>query len=463
MVRQSGNTLINNKSWAQIVMGSGVQQKLQQNNLQSKKAQNKNQKKQQVQNQRTKQQTQQLKQVKQYLDKTNSSAKQNKKFISTTQYPRSISSTQLQALQQEFQGLCNLFNANNYFGKSVYSQKRAWLQTKGRCVISVASCYSLRHKPVQNLVRPQQKKALKNGLKFTPKQNKNMGKSQVQNKNQKKNQNKSQQPKWGENKQSNWGAEKAWGKNQPKQIREPPKEQAQKQQQMKQQQQQIEKIQQRHRKQMELLQKAQLKQQELLLKKQTEQRKKLLQFQKQQKMRIQSQSSKMTQRQAPKKVQAPTKQVFRAVTQKTSKQQVRARPLRHRLEAVRKQNQGVVADNFKYTLNQLVDAFNYFPKKSYSGDRAWKYNKFLGGFFSSASYFAEKNAPFVPNNRPRINVTNGNPIYTFTVKPTTKSVITPYNSNLQGVRTEGNGKYFEHWHIGSIWTHYYSKPKSRRV
>jgi len=441
MVRQSGNTLINNKSWAQIVMGTGVQQKLQQNNLQSKKIQqNKNQKKQQSQPQRAN--TQQLKQVKQYLDKTNSTVKQNKEFASTTQYPRSISSAQLQALQQEFQGLCNLFNANNYFGKSVYSQKKAWLQTKGRCVISVASCYSLRHKPVQNLIRPQQKKAMKNGLRFTPKQNKNIGK------NQRKNQNKNQQPKWGESKQSNWGAEKAWGKNQPKQIREPPKEQLQKQQQM-------EKIQQRHKKQMELLQKAQLKQQELLLKKQTEQRKKLLQYQKQQKLRIQS-SGSTSQRQTLKRVQAPTKQVFRSIS---SKSQVRAKPLRHRLEAVRKQNQNVSPDNFKYTLNQLVDAFNYFPKKSYSSDRAWKYNKFLGGFFSSASYFAEKNAPFVPSNRPRINVTNGNPIYTFSVKPTTKSAITPYNANLQGVRTEGNGKYFEHWNIGSIWTQYYSKPK----
>eukprot|EP00833_Pecoramyces_ruminatium_P016594 jgi/Orpsp1_1/1190626/evm.model.d7180000080204.1 len=451
MVRQSGNTLINNKTWAQIAMGTGVQQKLQ-NNSQNKKVQQNKNKKQQTQSQRTN--TEQLKQVKQYLDKTNSSVKQNKKFISTTQYPRSISSAQLQALQQEFQGLCNLFNANNYFGKSVYSQKRAWLQTKGRCVISVASCYSLRHKPIQNLVRPQQKRAMKNGLKFTPKQNKNMGKGQ------KKNQSRSNQPKWGESKQSNWGAEKAWGKNQPKQIREPPKEQVQKQQQLKQQQ-QMEKIQQRHKKQMELLQKAQLKQQELLLKKQTEQRKKLLQYQKQQKLRIQSQSSTV-QRQAPKKAQAPTKQVFRVISQKSTKQQVRARPLRHRLEAVRKQNQSVVEDNFKYTLNQLVDAFNYFPKKSYSGDRAWKYNKFLGGFFSAASYFAEKNAPFVPSNRPRINVTNGLPVYTFNVKPTTKSVITPYKSNLQGVRTEGNGKYFEHWHIGSIWTHYYSKPKSSR-
>jgi len=455
MVRQSGNTLINNKTWAQIAMGTGVQQKLQ-NNSQNKKIQQNKNKKQQTQSQRAN--TQQLKQVKQYLDKTNSSVKQNKKFISTTQYPRSISSAQLQALQQEFQGLCNLFNANNYFGKSVYSQKRAWLQTKGRCVISVASCYSLRHKPVQNLLRPQQKRAmknLKNGLKFIPKQNKNMGKVQ------KKNQIRNQQPKWGESKQSNWGAEKAWGKNQPKQIREPPKEQVQKQKQLLERQ-QIEKIQQRHKKQMELLQKAQLKQQELLLKKQTEQRKKLLQYQKQQKLRIQSQSH-MTQRQAPKKVQAPTKQVFRNVSQKASKQQVRARPLRHRLEAVRKQNQNVVEDNFKYTLNQLVDAFNYFPKKSYSSDRAWKYNKFLGGFFSAASYFAEKNAPFVPSNRPRINVTNGLPVYTFNVRPTTKSVITPYNGNLQGVRTEGNGKYFKHWHIGSIWTHYYSKPKSRRV
>jgi hypothetical protein len=453
MVRQAGNTLINNKSWAQIVMGSGVQQKLQQDNLQSKKIQqNKNQKK-QTQSQRAN--TQQLKQVKQYLDKTNSSVKQNKNYIKTTQYPRSISSTQLQALQQEFAGLCNLFNANNYFGRSIYSQKKAWLQTKGRNVISVASCYSLRHKPVQNLIRPQQKRVIKNGMRFTSKQNKskNMGK------NQKKNQSMSQQPRWGESKQSNWGAQKAWGKNQPKQIREPPREQAQKQQQMRQQQQQMEKIQQRHKKQMELLQKAQLKQQELLLKKQTEQRKKLLQYQKQQKLRVKSQSQPV-QRQAPKKAQAPMKQVVRNVS---SKQQVRARPLRHRLEAVRKQNQSVGADNFKYTLNQLVDAFNYFPKKSYSGDRAWQYNKFLGGFNSTASYYAQKNAPFVSSNRPKINVTNGNPIYTFNVKPTTKSVIKPYNSNLQGIRTEGNGKYFKHWYIGSIWTHYYSKPKSRRV
>jgi len=454
MVRQSGNTLINNKSWAQIVMGSGVQQKLQQNNLQSKKAQSKTQKKQQAQTQRTN--TQQLKQVKQYLDKSKTTVKQNKKFVSTTQYPRSISSAQLKALQQEYQGLCNLFNANNYFGKSVYSQKKAWIQTKGRNVISVASCYSLRHKPVQNLIRPQQKKAMKNGgLKFTPKQNKMM----MMKKNQKnlKN-NKSQQPKFGESKQSNWGTEKAWGKNQPKQIREPPKEQAMKQQQMKQQQQQMEKIQQRHRKQMELLQKAQLKQQELLLKKQTEQRKKLLQYQKQQKMRLQSQTN---QRSAPvRKAQAPVK-VLRTVNQKVNVKQ--AKPLRHRLEAVRKQNQFAVNDNFKYTLNQLVDAMNYYPKKSYSSDRAWKYNKFLGGFFSSASYFAEKNAPFVPSSRPKVNVTNGLPVYTFTVKPTTKNVITPYNSNLQGVRTEGNGRYFEHWHIGSIWTHYYSKPKARRV
>jgi len=453
MVRQSGNTLINNKSWAQIVMGSGVQQKLQQNNLQSKKAQSKTQKKQQTQAQRAN--TQQLKQVKQYLDKSKSSVKQNKKFVSTTQYPRSISSAQLKALQQEYQGLCNLFNANNYFGKSVYSQKKAWIQTKGRSVISVASCYSLRHKPVQNLIRPQQKRAMKNGgLKFTPKQNKNMMK-----KNQKnlKN-NKSQQPKFGESKQSNWGTEKAWGKNQPKQIREPPKEQAIKQQQLKQQQQQMEKIQQRHKKQMELLQKAQLKQKELLLKKQTEQRKKLLQYQKQQKMRLQTQSN---QRSAPvRQAQAPVK-VLRTVKPKASVKQ--AKPLRHRLEAVRKQNQLVGNDTFKYTLNQLVDAMNYYPKKSYSSDRAWKYNKFLGGYFSSASYFAQKNAPFVPSSRPRVNVTNGLPVYTFNVKPTTKSVITPYNSNLQGVRTEGNGRYFQHWHIGSIWTHYYSKPRARRV
>ncbi|OUM69190.1 hypothetical protein PIROE2DRAFT_68586 [Piromyces sp. E2] len=453
MVRQSGNTLINNKSWAQIAqMGTGVHQKLQQNNLQSKKAQSKTQTKQQTQSQRTN--TQQLKQVKQYLDKSKSSVKQNKKFVTTTQYPRSISSAQLKALQQEYQGLCNLFNANNYFGKSVYSQKKAWIQTKGRCVISVASCYSLRHKPVQNLVRPQQKRAMKNGgLKFVPKQNKNVMK---QNKNQK---NKSQQPKFGESKQSNWGTEKAWGKNQPKQIREPPKEQAIKQQQLKQQQQQMDKIQQRHRKQMELLQKAQLKQQELLLKKQTEQRKKLLQYQKQQKMRLQSQTN---QRSAPvRQAQAPVKKTLRTVNQKPSVKQ--AKPLRHRLEAVRKQNQLVGNDTFKYTLNQLVDAMNYYPKKSYSSDRAWKYNKFLGGYFSSASYFAQKNAPFVPSSRPRVNVTNGLPVYTFSVKPTTKSVITPYNSNLQGVRTDGNGRYFEHWHIGSIWTHYYSKPKARRV
>jgi len=246
------------------------------------------------------------------------------------------------------------------------------------------------------------------------------------------------------------------GKNQPKQIREPPKEQAIKQQQLKQQQQQLEKIQQRHRKQMELLQKAQLKQQELLLKKQTEQRKKLLQYQKQQKMRLQSQTN---QRSAPvRQAQAPAK-VIRTVNQKPLVKQ--AKPLRHRLEAVRKQNQSVVNDSFKYTLNQLVDAMNYYPKKSYSSDRAWKYNKYLGGFFSSASYFAEKNAPFVPSSRPKVNVTNGLPVYTFSVKPTTKSVITPYKSNLQGVRTEGNGRYFEHWNIGGIWTHYYSKPKAR--
>jgi len=452
MVRQSGNTLINNKTWAQIAMGTGVQQKLQ-NNSQNKKIQQNKNKKQQTQSQRAN--TQQLKQVKQYLDKTNSSVKQNKKFISTTQYPRSISSAQLQALQQEFQGLCNLFNANNYFGKSVYSQKRAWLQTKGRCVISVASCYSLRHKPVQNLLRPQQKRAmknLKNGLKFIPKQNKNMGKVQ------KKNQSRNQQPKWGESKQSNWGAEKAWGKNQPKQIREPPKEQVQKQKQLLERQ-QIEKIQQRHKKQMELLQKAQLKQQELLLKKQTEQRKKLLQFQKKQKQRIQSQSQAYQSQVVPKPSQASNK-VYYNTNQRYGKQTVK--PLRNRLDAVLRQNQMVVESDFKYTLNQLVDAFNYFPKKSYSGDRAWKYNKYLGGYFSTASYFAQKNAPFIPSSRPRVKVTNGLPVYTFNVKPISNSVITPYNSNLQGVRTEGNGRYFEHWHIGSIWTHYYSKPKARK-
>ncbi|ORX61075.1 hypothetical protein BCR36DRAFT_579136 [Piromyces finnis] len=297
---------------------------------------------------------------------------------------------------------------------------------------------------------------MNNGLKFTPKQNKNMMK-----KNQKnlKN-NKSQQPKFGENKQSNWSTEKAWGKNQPKQIREPPKEQAIQQQQLKQQQQQIEKIQQRHRKQMELLQKAQLKQQELLLKKQTEQRKKLLQYQKQQKMRLQSQTNQRSApvRQAP--AQAPVK-VLRSVNQKANVKQ--AKPLRNRLEAVRKQNQLVGKETFTYTLNQLVDAMNYYPKKSYSTESAWKYNKFIGGFFSSASYFAQKNAPFVPSSRPRVNVTNGLQVYTYNEKPTTKNFITPYKSSLQGVRTEGNGRYFEHWHIGSIWTHYYSKPVARRA
>jgi len=209
MVRQSGNTLINNnKSWAQIVMNSGVQQKLQQNNLQSKKAQSKTQKKQQTQTQRNN--TQQLKQVKQYLDKSKTSVRQIKKFVSTTQYPLSISSAQLKALQQEYQSICNLFNANNYFGKSTYSQSKAWIQTRGRNVISVASCYSLRHKPVPNVLRPQQKRAMKGGMRFIPKQSVK--------KNQKS---KSQQPKFGENKQSNWGAERAWGKNQPKKIREP--------------------------------------------------------------------------------------------------------------------------------------------------------------------------------------------------------------------------------------------------
>jgi len=440
MVRQSGNTLINNKSWAEIVIGSGVQQKLQQNSK-NKKAQSKPQKKQQVQPQRNN--TQQLKQVKQYLDKPKTTVKQSKKFVTTTTYPRSISSAQLKALQQEYQGLCNMFNANNYFGKSTYSQSKAWIQTRGRNVISVASCYSLRHKPVQNVIRPQQKRAMKGGMIFIPKQKKNQ---------------KSQQPKFGESKQSNWGTERAWGKNQPKQIREPPKDQAIKQQQLKQQQQQLEKIQQRHKKQMELLQKAQLKQQELLLKKQTEQRKKLLQYQKQQKMRLQQSQTQTTQRSAPvKQAHAPVK-VLRTVNQKAVKQ---AKPLRHRLDAVRKQNQMVVNDSFKYTLNQLVDAMNYYPKKSYSSDRAWKYNKFLGGYFSTASYFSEKNAPFVPSSRPKVNVTNGLPVYTFSVKPTTKNVITPYKSNLQGVRTEGNGRYFEHWNIGGIWTHYYSKQKAR--
>jgi len=440
MVRQSGNNLINNKSWAQIVTNSGVQ-KIQQNKSQNKKAQAKPQKKQQTQVQKPKNQPQ-LNQVKQYLDKSKSSITQIRKYVVTTQYPLSISSAELKALQQEFQGLCNLFNANNYIGKS--AQKKAWIQTNGRCVISVASCYSLKHKPVPNLVRPQQKRAMSGGLKFIPRQNKNM---------KKKN-----QSKFGENRQSSWGAEKAWGKNQPKQIREPPKDQLRKQKQMmkkQQQQEQMEKIQQRHKRQMELLQRVQLKQQELLLKKQTEQRKKLLQYQKQQKLRLQ-QANPLVQTQAS--APAPVRSV-RMVNQKSLNKQ--AKPLRRRLEAVRKQNQLVESDSFTYTLNQLCDAFNYFSKKSYSGDRAWKYNKFLGGYFSTASYFAERNAPFVPSSRPRVTVTNGLPVYTFSVKPTTKNVIKPYNSNLQGVRTEGNGKFFEHWNMGSIWTHYFSKPKAR--
>ncbi|ORX79406.1 hypothetical protein BCR32DRAFT_328146 [Anaeromyces robustus] len=446
MVRQTGNTLINNKSWAQIVTNTGVQNKLQ--NSQSKKVQNKSQKTKQTQTQTQRTYTQQLKQVKQYLDKASISVKQSKKFISTTQYPRSISSAQLQALQQEFQGLCNLFNANNYTGKS--SQKKAWIQTNGKCIISVATCYSLKHKPVPNVMRIQQQRVTAGkGLKFIPKQTKNK-------------KNNKGQPKFGESRLSTWGTEKAWGKNQPKQIREPPKEQVIKQKQMKQQQeqqQQMEKIQQRHKKQMELLQRAQLKQQELLLKKQTEQRKKLLQYQKQQKQRLQYQTNQISQ-----VVSKPTQAsniVYRNVYQRYGKQQA-IKPVRERLNAVRKQNQMVVDDGFKYTLNQLVDAFNYFPKKSYSGDRAWKYNKFLGGFFSTASYFAQKNAPYVPSSRPRVKVTNGLPVYTFNVKPISNSVITPYNSNLQGVRTEGNGRYFEHWHIGSIWTHYYSKPRARK-
>jgi len=377
MVRQTGNTVISKKSWNQIVMGSGVQ-KVQQNSK-SKKIQE-TQKKQQPQAKKAN--TQQLKQVQQYLEKPRNSI-----FASTSTYPRSVTSSQLKDLQNEFQAICNLFNANNYFGKSVYSQKKAWIQTGTSCVISVASCYSLRHKPVPNVIRPQQKRAMKStGLKFIPKQNKNMKKNSKNNKSQ---------PKFGENKQSSWGAEKAWGKNQPKQIREPPK---------------------------------------------------------QQKMKLQSQSNK--------RQQVPTR-VVRTVNQKPLIRQ--AKPLRRRLEAVRKQNQLVVNDDFKYTLNQLVDAFNYFPKKSFSGDRAWKYNKFLGGFNSTASYFAQRNAPFIPSSHPKVNVTNGLPIYTFNTKPISKSFITPYNSNLHGVRTEGNGRYFNHWHIGSIWTHYYSKPKARRV
>jgi hypothetical protein len=286
---------------------------------------------------------------------------------------------------------------------------------------------------------------MKGGLKFIPRQ---------QNKNTKKN------TKFGESKQTNWGTEKAWGKNQPKQIREPPKEQKRQQQKQQQKQQQMDKIQQRHKRQMELLQKAQLKQQELLLKKQTEQRNKLLQYQKKQKQRIQSNDPVPRQAQRQAQRQAPVRAV-RMVNQKPLIRQ--AKPLRHRLEAVLKQNQSVGKETFTYTLNQLWDAFNYFSKKSYSGDRAWKYNKFLGGYFSTASYFAQRNAPFVPSSRPRVNVTNGLPVYTFNVKPITKCVITPYNSNLQGVRTEGNGKYFKHWNMGSIWTHYYSKPKARRV
>jgi len=386
MVRQSGNTVISNKSWSQIVMGSGVQ-KVQQNSK-GKKTQV-TQKKQQVQTKKAN--TQQLKQVQQYLEKPRNSVNQSRKFASTTTYPRSFSTAQLRSLQIEFQGICNLFNASSYFGKSVYSQKKAWIQSGTKCVISVASCYALRHKPVPNVIRSQQKRAMKGyGLKFVPKQNKNMKKNLKNNKSQ---------PKFGENKQSTWGAEKAWGKNQPKQIREPPK---------------------------------------------------------QQKMKLQSQSNKR--QQSPR--QSPVR-VIRTVNQKALLGP--AKPLRRRLEAVRKQNKLVVNDGFKYTLNQLVDAFNYFPRKSYSGDRAWKYNKFLGGYFSTASYFAQRHAPFVPSSRPKVNVTNGLPVYTFNVKPISKSYITPYNSNLQGVRTEGNGRYFSHWHIGSIWTHYYSKPKARRV
>jgi len=428
MVRQTGNTVIGNKSWAQITSGSAAQRKLQQNKIQNNKTQK-------VQAPRA--DTQKLTQVTQFLEKA---TRPGRKFSSTVSYPISVSSSQLQAFQQEFQAICNLFNANSYYGKSTYAQKKAWIQTGGKSVISVASCFSLKHKPVPNLIRPQQRRAMKNkgNLKFVPRQQKNANANKG-NKKAKRN----SQPGWGESKVSSWGAEKAWGKVQPKQIREPPKEQLRMQQQM-------EKIQQRQKRQIELLNKAQLKQQELLLKKQTEQRKKLLQLQKQQRIRASISSQGSTARRS----------IRASITQK-GKQQIRGgKPLRHRLEAVKKQNQRVVPDDFKYTLSQLVDAFNYFPKKSYRGDRAWKYNKYIGGFTSSASYFAARNAPKIPSTRPKVIVTNGLPVYTFNVKPISKCVITPYNSNLQGVRTEGNGKYFEHWHIGSIWTHYFTKPKT---
>ena len=69
---------------------------------------------------------------------------------------------------------------------------------------------------------------------------------------------------------------------------------------------------------------------------------------------IQSNKRQQSPRQAPVRV-------IRTVNQKALLGP--AKPLRHRLEAVRKQNKLVVNDGFKYTLNQLVDAFNYFPRK----------------------------------------------------------------------------------------------------